>query len=142
MKARLLYRIAAVIFVLFAAGHTFGFLSFLPHSAEGRAVFDAMNNVHFQERGATFSYGAFYRGFGLSCTVSMILSAFLAWHLGELAQRLPRSIGVIAWAFFATQVVGLALSLIYFGAGPAMFSAVLIICLGWAAWLVRLVPQV
>jgi hypothetical protein len=141
MRARSLYRIAAVFFVLFAAGHTFGFLSFLPHSADGRAVFDAMNKVHFQERGATFSYGAFYRGFGLSCTVSMILSAFLSWHLGELAQKLPQAIGVLAWAFFAAQVAGFALSLIYFSVGPAMFSVVLMICLGWAAWLVRAPPS-
>lgn len=140
MRARLLYRIAAVFFVLFAAGHTFGFLSFLPHSAEGRAVFDAMNNVHFEERGATFSYGAFYRGFGLSCTASMLLSACLAWHLGELAQKIPQSIGVLGWAFFAAQVASLALSLIYFGIGPAIFSVLLIVCLGWAAWLVRAAP--
>src|SRR5260370_1038563 len=48
MKATLLYRIASVLFILFAAGHTFGFLSFKPASPEGLAVRDAMNNVHFQ----------------------------------------------------------------------------------------------
>ena len=70
----------------------------------------------------------------------MLFSACLAWHLGELAQKLPQAIGVIAWAFFAAQVAGFALSLIYFGIGPAIFSVVLIICLGWAAWLVRADP--
>jgi hypothetical protein len=62
MTATGLYRIAAVLFVLFAVGHTYGFLSLRAPSAEGRAVFDAMNMVHFQVRGASYSYGAFYRG--------------------------------------------------------------------------------
>ena len=57
MSATLLYRIAAVVFVLFAFGHTFGFLSFRPPSLEGRAVYDSMNNVHFQVGWESFSYG-------------------------------------------------------------------------------------
>jgi hypothetical protein len=135
MKATWLYRIAAVVFVLFALGHTFGFLSFRPSSAEGRAVFDAMNNVHFTQSGMTYSYGAFYRGFGLSCSVSMIFSAFLAWHLGELARKLPQAIGALGWAFFAAQILGVAISLKYFGTPQAMFSAMVTLCVGAAAWL-------
>src|SRR5450432_309219 len=73
MSATLLYRIAAGVFVLFAVGHTYGFLSLRPASSEGRAVYDAMNTVHFEEGGQSLTYGAFYRGFGLSCTASMIL---------------------------------------------------------------------
>ena len=65
MTATLLYRIAAIIFVFFAVGHTYGFLSLRPPSPEGRAVYDSMNAVHFEVRGRNYSYGAFYRGFGL-----------------------------------------------------------------------------
>ena len=137
MKATVLYRIASVVFLLFALGHTYGFLSLRPPSAEGRAVFDAMNTVQFEVRGRAYSYGAFYRGFGLSCTVSMILSAFLAWHLGELARSAPAAIGALGWVFFAVQLAGLVLSLKYFGPPPALLSALVAIDLGWAAWLVR-----
>lgn len=136
MKAKWLYRIAAAFFLLFAVGHTYGFLSLRAPSAEGRAVFDAMNNVRFQLDGASFSYGAFYRGFGLSCSVSMLFSAFLAWHLGGLAEKLPQAIGALGWIFCAVQIAGLVLSVIYFSAAPATFSALLALCLGWAAWLV------
>lgn len=87
MKATLLYRVAAVVFVLFAAGHTFGFLTFRPASAEGLSVFNAMNTVHFQAKGATFSYGGWYKGFGLSISASTLFEAVVAWHLGELAVR-------------------------------------------------------
>ena len=77
MKAAWLYRTASIIFVLFAAGHTYGFLSFRPASAEGRAVWEAMNNVQFQQGGASFTYAGFYVGFGLSATVFLLFLAFL-----------------------------------------------------------------
>jgi len=47
MGARLLYRIAAVVFALFALGHTYGFLTMRPESADGRAVYESMNTVRF-----------------------------------------------------------------------------------------------
>ena len=55
MTATLLYRIAAVVLLLFAAGHTFGFLSFRPKSAEGLAVYNAMHSVPFDFNGAVTS---------------------------------------------------------------------------------------
>ncbi len=61
MSATLLYRIAAFLFILFALGHTYGFLSLRAPSIEARAVFDAMNTVHFEVGGRSFSYGGFYR---------------------------------------------------------------------------------
>lgn len=136
MRAIWLYRTAAILLVLFAAGHTFGFLTFTATTPEGRAVYDAMNRVHFTQHSGTYSYGNFYRGFGLSCTVSMLLSAYLAWHLGQLSRALPQAIGALGWVFCAAQVAGLVFSLRYFGGPPAVFSAVLVIILGWAAWLV------
>jgi hypothetical protein len=135
MKAVTLYRIASVLLVLFAAGHTFGFLKFKPSSAEGLAVRDAMNNVHFQVGGSTFSYGGFYTGFGLYITLYLLFSAFLAWHLGTIASNSPQAIGALGWVFCAVQVVSLILSWKYFSAAPAVFSAAVAICLGWAAWL-------
>lgn len=132
-SATLLYRIAAVILVFFAAGHTFGFLSFTPPTAEGVAVRDAMDNVHFTASGSTLSYGGFYRGFGLSITVNTLFMALLAWHLGTLARTAPRMIGVLGWGFFAAQLAGVALSFKYFAGVPAALSSVLAICVGWAA---------
>jgi hypothetical protein len=136
MTATLLYGIAAVVFVLFAVGHTYGFLSLRPPSAEGRAVFDSMSAVRFEVRGRSYSYGEFYRGFGLSCTVAMVLSAFLSWHLGQLARSAPGAVGFMGWAFFLLQLPGVALSFLYFGPPPMVLSAVVALLLGCAAWLV------
>jgi hypothetical protein len=136
MSATLLYRIAAFVFALFALGHTYGFLSLRAPSAEGRAVYDAMNAVHFELGGRSFSYGDFYRGFGLSCTVSMVFSAFLAWHLAQLARSSPGAIGALGWVFFVVQLAGVVLSFLYFGLPPVVLSVLVAVILGWAALLV------
>lgn len=137
MNATLLYRIAAVLLILFALGHTVGFLKFKPPTPEGLAVRDAMNNVRFQLRGAQFSYGGFYTGFGLFATAYLLFAAFLAWHLGGLASTNPQAIGMLAWAFFTLQLASLVLSWIYFLAPPVVLSGLIAFCTGWAAWLVR-----
>ena len=89
MTATLLYRIGAVVFVLFAAGHTLGFLKFKPDSAEGVAVYDSMNTVRLPVGSGKLTYGDFYRGFGLFCTLYLLFAAYLAWYLGSLAQSNP-----------------------------------------------------
>lgn len=137
MNATLLYRIAAGLLVLFALGHTIGFLKFKPPTPEGLAVRDAMNNVQFELGRAKFTYGGFYTGFGLFATAYLVFAALLAWHLGGLASTAPGAIGALAWEFFVLQLVSLALSWIYFLAPPAVLSGLIAICTGWAAWLVR-----
>jgi hypothetical protein len=136
MTATLLYRIAAVLLIIFAAGHTFGFLKFKPPSAEGLAVRDAMDNVRFQVGRSSVTYGSFYRGFGLFCTLYLLFAAFLAWYLGDWARSNPHAIGSLAWVFCGLHVVSLVLSWIYFLPPPVVLSGLLTISTGWAAWLV------
>jgi len=137
MSARLLYRIAAAVLVLFAMGHTFGFLTFRPESADGLAVFNAMSSVHFDFNGAPRSYAEFYTGFGLMVTAYLLFCAILSWHLGSLAARQPKAIGVVAWAFVAVQLATLVFSVLYFFIVPAVLSAIIFVCLLWAAWQLR-----
>jgi len=134
MSARLLYRVAAVVLVLFAAGHTFGFLSFRPESADGLAVFTSMTSVHFDFNGAARSYADFYTGFGLQVSAYLLFSALLSWHLGSLAASQPRAIGMLAWAFVLVQLAVLVLGILYFFIVPVVLSAVIFVCLLWAAW--------
>jgi hypothetical protein len=137
VKARLWFRVSAVVLLLFAIGHTFGFLAFRPPSAAGQAVWSAMNNVRFSDGGSTFSYGEFYRGFGLSISASQLFFTWLAWLLASMAQRDPESARLIAWAMVGLQVVGLVLSLRYFGVAPALFSVVGALCLSMGALSIR-----
>jgi len=133
MTATLLYRIAAVLFVIFAAGHTVGFLRFRPTSPEGRAVWDSMHTVRVQLGRGSFTYGGFYVGFGLYNTVFLLFSAVLAWHLGNVAATTPQAIGLLGGSFCATQVAGAVLCWRYFAPPPVILSVVIAVCLGWAA---------
>ena len=137
MSATLLYRIASVVLILFAAGHTTGFLTFKPASPEGIAVHDAMDSVHFTVGSNSFTYGGFYRGFGLYITAYLLFSALVAWHLGGVAASRPDAIGILGWAFFALQLASIVLSWLYFFPVTAVFSAAAAVCVGWANWLAR-----
>jgi hypothetical protein len=121
LRAMLLYRIASVVFVLFAVGHTLGFMKFTAPTAEGRAVRQSMDDVKMQVQGATYTYRAFYEGSGLTITVYLLFFAALAWHLGMLAKTSPRAIGMLGGVFVVVQLVTLGLSLKYFGPPPAIF---------------------
>jgi hypothetical protein len=141
MKAIWLYRTASAVLILFAIGHTIGFLKFKPTTSEGMAVREAMYNVHFPVSGSNLTYGQFYNGFGLFATAYLLFSAYLAWYLGGLAATNPRAIGALGWVFFALQVASLVLSWIYFLSPPVVLSALAAICTGWAAWLVTRVSM-
>ena len=134
MSAVWLYRIATGVLVVFAALHTYGFLNFVPPSPEGRAVMESMNSVHFELNGARFSYGGFYKAFGLFVSVGMLFSAFVAWHLSRTVVKAPQAIGGLAWGFFLLQAANLALCCIYFSTPQIAFNGVLAVCTGWAAF--------
>ncbi len=131
MKAKYFFRTASIFFVLFAAGHTYGFLNFRPPTPEALAVYRSMQDVSFRVGSANFSYGGFYQGFGLYITVYLLFSAVLAWQLGAQDRRM-QSMG---WTLFVVQLTGAALSWKYFGAGPLIFSTIVAVCLGCGAYL-------
>jgi hypothetical protein len=133
VTASRLYRIAAIVFVLFAAGHTFGFLSFKPPTSEGLAVRDAMYNVRFTVQGSSFSYGNFYRGFGLAISANTLLMALFSWQLGSLARSAPGAARILGWGLCATQLFGVVLSWMYYSIVPTVLSAALALLLATAA---------
>ena len=133
MKPIVWFRVTAALFLLFAVGHTFGFLTFRPPSEEGRNVWTAMNNVHISVGSSTYSYGNFYLGFGLTITVIQLFEAWLSWVLGSMARRGIAEARTIALGLIAVQIFGLGLSLRYFSAEPALLSGLTIITLAIAA---------
>ncbi len=81
MKASMFYRIAAVLLLLFAAGHTSGF----PWSDPTWGVdLGSMQSTHFYIMGFSRTYWDFYVGSGLFVSVFLLLGAVLAWQLGGL----------------------------------------------------------
>jgi len=134
MRATLWFRIAAIVMLVFGVLHTIGFLSFRPPSAEGMAVWNGMNGVSFTINGGTYSYGHFYRAFGLSITTAQLFGAWVAWMLGSMARRGDGGVRAIAWGFMVWQIVGIAIAAIYVSAEPAALSAVTVICIAIALW--------
>jgi len=134
MSSTVLYRIAAVLLVLFAAGHTFGFLKFVPASPEGVAVRDSMQRVQFDVDGKNYSYGGFYMGFGLMVTAFLLFCAIVAWNLSTLARTAPQAIGVIGWSLVVLELFMCAVSWRYFFPPPTLLSGLAAVATAWATW--------
>jgi hypothetical protein len=128
-----LYRIAAVLLLLFAVGHTLGFRKIDPKWGVDSLV-ASMRTVHFDAQGFSRSYWDFYTGFGLFVSVFILFAAFLAWQLGGLSAQTLAGMRGIAWAFALCFVAVTVLSWRYFFVAPVIFSGAVTICLLAAAW--------
>lgn len=134
MRPSILYRIASVLLVLFAVGHTVGFRQIDPTWKGVDAVVASMQAVHFDVQGFDRTYYAFYAGFGLFVTVLLLLSALLAWQLGGLSKEILAGMALLRWGFALSYAVVTFLSWKYFFVIPIVFSAVITLCLLAASW--------
>jgi hypothetical protein len=134
MKASVFYRIAAILLLLFAAGHTLGFRQSDPAwGADG--VLGAMRSIHFEVQGFHRTYWDLFVAAGFSVGVFLLFAGILAWQLGSLpATTLARLRGT-AWAFALCFAAVTAVSWRYLFAVPIAFSIATTLCLTAAAWL-------
>ena len=133
MKASMFYRIAAVLLLLFAAGHTVGFRQNNPEWGAD-AVLGLMRSVHFDAQGFTRTYWDFFSAFGLFFSVFLLFAAVLAWLLGRLPAETLASVRSIAWALAICFVAVTALTWRYAFTTPLVFSTLITVCLIGAAW--------
>ena len=134
MKATLVYRIAAVVLILFALGHTLGFRKVDPHWGIDSIV-ASMQTVHFQAQGASRTYWDFYVGFGLFVSVLQVFAALVCWQFGRLDPLTQRKMGLLSWGLAACFAANTYLCWRYFFIVPLVFSIVLTVLLVLAAWL-------
>jgi hypothetical protein len=133
VKTPILYRIASVLLLLFAAGHTFGFRQNNPEWGAG-AVLALMRSVHFDAQGFTRTYWDFFSAFGLFFSVFLLFAAVLAWLLSRLSAETLARVRSIAWALAICFVAITALSWRYAFTIPIVFSTLITVCLLAAAW--------
>jgi len=126
-----LYRIAAVLILLFDLGHTAGY----PWSDPKWGVDTlAMRSSHFQILGFNRTYWDFYVGFGLFVSVFFLLAAVIAWQLGSLPAPSVPLLRATAWALPLCFAAVTVLSWTHFFSIPIVFSSLITVCLLIATW--------
>jgi hypothetical protein len=134
MRASLFYRAAAVLLLLFAAGHTLGFRESDP--AWGiDSMLSSMRSVHFDMDGFSRTYWNLFEALGFLVGVFYLFAAVLAWQLGGLPPHLLATMRLTVWAFALCFAVITLLSWEYLFILPIAFSGVITVCLTAAAWL-------
>lgn len=131
MRGRVPFLLAAVLLLLFAAGHTYGFLRFKPASAEGLAVLSAMHTVSFVLGHGTHTYWDFYLGFGLFVSIYLLLAAVVAWELPIVREVSHACYVALAGALLTVQVLAALLSYRFFHGPPLILAVVIVACLVW-----------
>ncbi|HKE07359.1 MAG TPA: hypothetical protein VKB48_05990 [Candidatus Acidoferrum sp.] len=134
MKASLIYRVAAVLLLLFAIGHTLGFRQSDPQWGVD-ALLASMRSIHFDVQGFHRTYWDLFEAAGFSVGIFYVFAALLAWQLGGLpAETLARMRG-IAWTFAICFAALTFVSWRYLFILPIVFAGGITVCLLAAAWL-------
>jgi hypothetical protein len=134
VKASMLYRSAAILLLLFAIGHTFGFRQSDPEWGVD-ALLGSMRSIHFDVQGFSRTYWDLFEAAGFSVGVFYLFAAILAWQLGALPAATLALLRGTAWAFAVCFLGITALSWRYLFILPIVFSLVISACLTAAAWL-------
>ena len=134
MKAPILYRIAAVLLMLFAAGHILGFRESDPTWGV-HTLLGSMQSIHFDVQGFSRTYWDFFVAAGFSVGVFYIFAAVLAWQLGGLPAETLAAMRPTVWTLALSFAVITVVSWRYLFILPIVFSSVITICLTAAAWL-------
>jgi hypothetical protein len=135
MKASLWYRIASILLLLFAIGHTMGFRHVDPKWGIDSLI-SSMRATRFAN-GFERTYWDFFVGFGLFVSVLMVFAAIVAWQLGGLAPGTLVAMRISAWGFVVCFAAVAYLSWRYFFTVPIVFSIAILLCLTVAAWMSR-----
>jgi hypothetical protein len=134
MKASMLYRITAVILLLFAVAHTLGFRQSDPTWGVD-ALLGSMHSIHFDVQGSDRTYWDLFVAAGFSVGVFYLFAAILAWQLGRLPAAALALVRGTAWAFALCFAAITVVSWRYLFIIPTAFSAVITVSLSAAAWL-------
>ena len=133
MKARVFYRIAAVLLLLFAVGHTLGFRQSDPQWGVD-ALLGSMRSIHFDVQGSSRTYWDFFQAAGYTVGLFYLFAAILAWQLGSLPAATLRLLRGTAWSFAICFAAITVVSWRYLFVMPITFSIVITLCLTAAAW--------
>jgi len=123
MNPKVLLRIAAILMLLHAIGHTIGALSWkkTPDAAK-QAVIESMTAHKFPFMGVERSMAEYYDGYGFACTLALLLITAVLWITSNVT---PHSISLVKNILFVLSFILLAWGideLIFFFPFAAAFS--------------------
>src|SRR6478672_8371789 len=134
LSSRMFYRIAAVLLLLFAVGHTLGFRQSDPAWGVD-SLLGSMRSIHFEVQGSSRTYWDLFVAAGFSVGVFYLFAAVLAWQLGGLPAETLAAMRVTVWALALCFAAITVLSWRYLFLIPIVFSSAITVCLTAAAWL-------
>ena len=130
MKASLFCRIAAVLLLLFAFGHTLGFRQSDPTWGVD-TLLGAMRSIHFYVQGFSRTYWDLFVAAGFSVGVFYLFAAVLAWQLAKVPAE---TLAVVRWAFALSFAAITLVSCTYLFIIPIVLSLLVTLCLTAGAW--------
>ena len=131
MKPSLLLRIASILTLLLAVGHTSGGLSFWSPGGETE-VLRAMRSFHFDAAGVSRTYLDFYLGFGFITSIYLFVQAVVLWQLASIAKTDQARIRPLIGSFLLASVVSAFLSWKFIFLVPVVSFTAVAVCLGLA----------
>src|SRR5947207_15312015 len=134
MKASTFYRIAAVLLLLFAVGHTLGFRQSDPRWGVD-ALLSSMRSIHFDVQGFNRTYWDIFVAAGFSVGVFYLFAAILAWQLGGLSVATLALMRGTTWAFALSFAAITVVSWRYLFVIPVTVSIAITVCLTATAWI-------
>jgi hypothetical protein len=132
MKAFHFLRGAAVLTLLYCAGHTSG-MPWTPYTdLEAASVLDAMKSHSFEAEGFKGTYWDLYFGFGLTISVYLLVQAVVLWQVASVAKTDAMRVRPIVVSFLIAFIINAGLSWKYFFVVPVVMAALIAICLALA----------
>jgi hypothetical protein len=129
MKPTLFLRIASVLTFVFCTGHTIGGVFGKPAPGVQASVVQTMKDNAFDAMGSRRTWWDFNIGYGLLISVTLIVHAFLFWHLGTLVKTEGGRLRIILALLFGEFAAQAPIAGRYFFLGPCILSAIIAVCL-------------
>ena len=124
MNSTLFLRVASIVSLLFAVGHTLGGAQCWSPPGE-TDVLRAMRAFRFDVSGVSRSYMDFYLGFGFIISSYLLLQAALLWQLAAIARADAARTRPLIASFALASLASVFLTWRFVFTIPVVFSAVI-----------------
>ncbi len=132
MKPALWLRIASMLTLIHAVLHTVGGMFGGPRSSAQSIALATVQANTFEAFGMRRSYWAFYFGFGLMVSLTLLLLTALFWQLAALVKTDPDKTRPFLLVLFVMFVAMSAISWYYFFAPPFVIEIIIAAVIGVA----------